>query len=58
MSQGDELVREVEQIAYYNIEKNSQVVRVKVFVCCLCSEDQVEEFENEELEGGLGFTIQ
>ena len=35
-----------------------EVVSVKILVCSWCGEEEVEKFENEQLEGSLALSIQ
>jgi len=58
MAERDQLVGEVEEVADYDVQEDSQVVGVKVFVCCSCGEEEVEELKDEELEGCFCLTIE
>ena len=35
-----------------------EVVSVEVFECTRCGEEEVEEFENEQLEGSFTFSVE
>ena len=49
---------EVEQVADHDVDEDAQVVGVEVFVGGLGGEEEVEEFENQELQGGFAFAVQ
>ena len=58
MPQRDQLVWQVEEVPYDDIQENSQIVGIEIFVCSWCCEDKVEKLENEQLEGGFCFAVE
>lgn len=49
---------QVEQVADDDVEEDAQIVGVEVFVGRGCGEEEVQQLEDEELEGGLGFPVE
>ena len=49
---------QVEQVADHDVHQDAEVVGVEVFVGGLGGEEEVEEFENQELERGLAFAVE
>ena len=41
---------EIEEIADHDIDEDTEIVGVKVFVCWRGGEEEVEEFEDQQLE--------
>ena len=58
MAERDQLVGQVEEVTDYDVQENSQVVGVEVFVCCSCGEEEVEELKDKELEGCFCLAIE
>ena len=48
---------EVEQVPEDDVEKDVQVICVEVFICGRGGEEEVEELEDQELEGGFAFAV-
>lgn len=50
--------REVEEVADHDIDEDAQVVGVEVFICAWGCEEEVEEFEDKELQGCFAFSVE
>ena len=48
---------QVEEVADHDVDEDAEVIGVEVFVGCRGGEEEVEELEDEELEGGLACKI-
>ena len=48
---------QIEEVTEDDVEEDMEIVGVEVFVCGRGGEEEVEEFEDEELEGGFAFTV-
>lgn len=53
MPQGSRFVREVEEIADHDVDEDTEIVGVKVFIGCRCGEEEEEKLKDEELEAGF-----
>lgn len=51
VTEGGGGVREIEQIADHDVDEDAQVIGIEVFICEWGGEEEVEELEDEELEG-------
>lgn len=49
--------RKVKQIPEYDIEEDVEVVGVEVLVRWRCSEEEIEKFENKQLEGCFTLSV-
>lgn len=49
VAQGSGLVGEVEEVAYHDVDKDAEVVGIEVFIGCRGGEEQVEQFQDQEL---------
>jgi len=50
--------REIKEVADHDVDEDAQVIGVEVFVCARRGEEEVQEFEDEELQGGFTFSVE
>ena len=55
MAEGSGGEGQVEEVADHDVDEDAQVVGVEVFVGRRGGEEEVEELEDEELEGGFAW---
>lgn len=58
MPQRDGREGKIEEIPDHDVDEDAEVVCVEVLVCERGGEEEVEELEDEELEGGFAFAVQ
>lgn len=58
MPQRDGRKGKIEEIPNHDVDEDAEVVGIEIFVRERGGEEEVEELEDEELEGGLAFAVQ
>ena len=58
VAEGDGGRGQVEKVAQDDVEEDVEIVGIEVFVGGRGGEEEVEEFEDEELERGFAFAVE
>ena len=58
MAKGCGAERQVKEVADHDVEEDTEVIGIEIFVCGWSGEEKVEEFENQELKRGFALAVE